>query len=109
MIVSARCAALLSVTLAASTAGQSPSVPRDPERALLVTSDIANFWNAYDRAQSTTDGAARAYLDLYIRRGSPGLHDWVQSRLASGMGLVDLLLAKGWSKERLLSTSTAPL
>lgn len=96
---------------AARLAAQSAPPPRGPDAALLVTSDIRNFWKAYDRAQSATDatGRARAYLDLYIRPGSPGLHDWVQSRLMSGIGLADLLLAKGWSKERLESASTVPL
>jgi len=85
--------------------------PRDPNAALLVTSDIRNFWKAYDRAHSATNARirARAYRDLYIRRGSPGLRDWVQSRLMNGLGLADLLLAKGWSKKRLESASTVPL
>jgi hypothetical protein len=109
MSVVPRFASLLLLALAGSTFAQSPPAPRDPDAALLVTSDIANFWKAYDRAQLAPDGAARAYLDLYIRPGSSGLHDWVQSRLASGMGLVDLLVAKGWSKERLQATSADPL
>jgi hypothetical protein len=85
--------------------------PRDPNAALLVTSDIANFWRAYDRASSAPDATtrARAYLDLYIRPGSPGLRDWVRSRLSSGYGLIDLLLARGWSKERLDQATAVPL
>jgi hypothetical protein len=42
-------------------------------------------------------------MDLYIRPGSPGLHDWVTDRLMSGWGLFDLLVEKGWSKTRLES------
>src|SRR5262249_48786197 len=81
------------------------TAPHDPAAALIVTSDIANFWRAYDRAQRapTADARVDAYMDLYIRAGSPGLQDWTTSRLMSGWGLVDLLLAKGWSQSRLES------
>ena len=77
----------------------------DPNTARLVTSDITNFWRAYDRAQlATTDEArAAAYYDLYVRPASPGLHDFIRTRLTSGYGLVDLLVAKGWSPVRLQS------
>jgi hypothetical protein len=90
---------------------QNAASTRDPDAALLITSDVANFWKAYDRAQTSTDAASRvrAYLDLYIRPGSPGLRDFVHSRLASGYGLVDLLLEKGWSPDRIQSVATVPL
>jgi hypothetical protein len=103
---------LLSALLLLSAARPSPALgqssnpaPHDPATAVLVTSDIANFWRAYDRAQlaSTNVGRVDAYYDLYIRAGSPGLHDFVRTRLSSGYGLVDLLVAKGWSSARLLS------
>jgi hypothetical protein len=102
---------LLLVALASPALGQSVAPPRDPKSALLVTSDIANFWRAFDRANSapTAPARARAYLDLYIRPGSSGLRDWVHSRLQNGYGLLDLLVEKGWSKERLQQASTVPL
>ena len=77
----------------------------DPNAARLVTSDITNFWRAYDRAQLASTDQARidAYYDLYVRPGSPGLHDFIRTRLSSGYGLVDLLVAKGWSAARLES------
>ena len=78
---------------------------RDPDRALLVTSDLPNFWLAYDRAQhvASRDERARIYLETYLRPGSAGLHDWTKLRLRSGYGLVPVLVAKGWSEERLRS------
>src|SRR5690242_2829133 len=78
---------------------------RDPDRALLVTSDLPNFWLAYDRAQhvASPDERARIYLETYIRPGSAGLHDWTKLRLASGYGLIPVLVNKGWSEERLRS------
>lgn len=106
-------AALLTVVVVAAlpVSAQNVASARDPNEALLVTSDIAHFWRAYDRATSARDATTRAaaYLDLYIRPGSPGLRDWARSRLTSGQGLLDLLLAKGWSRDRLQQASTAPL
>src|SRR5262245_38253337 len=95
-------ALIVVVTAVRSVAAQAT---RDPDAARLVTSDITNFWRAYDAAQHAATDQARAdvYYDLYIRAGSPGLHDFVHSRLMSGLGLVDLLEAKGWSATRLLS------
>jgi len=110
-VFSRRAAPFLIASMAAvHAAAQGAPPPHNPNAALLVASDIPNFWKAYDRAQSATDARvrARAYLDLYIRRGSPGLHDWVESRLMSGMGLLELLVAKGWSRDRLQSVSTVP-
>ena len=77
----------------------------DPDRALLVTSDLLNFWRAYDRAQSVAsrDERARIYVETYIRPGSAGLHDWTKSPVMSGDGLLALLVTKGWSEERLRS------
>ena len=81
------------------------NVVRDPDRALLVTSDIPNFWRAYDRAQHapSADERAHVYVESYIRPGSTGLHDWVTARLESGEGLIPVLVNKGWSEERLRS------
>jgi len=77
----------------------------DPDRALLVTSDIPNFWLAYDRAQhvESRDERARLYREMYIRPGSAGLQDWTKLRLQSGEGLIPVLVAKGWSEARLRS------
>jgi hypothetical protein len=96
--------AIVSLALVRGVSAQLP-VARDPERAQLVTSDIPNFWRAYDLAQqaATAEERARIYVDSYIRPGSAGLRDWVGLRLMSGQGLVTVLVAKGWSEERLRS------
>lgn len=89
----------------------SPTPNHDPNAALLVTSDIANFWRAFDVAQRAADSVGRvaAYRDLYIRRGSPGLRDWTDSRLTSH-GYADTLLVKrgGWTVERIRAARAAP-
>ncbi len=96
---------LLVVQSGATTAQAPASAPHDPAAALIVTSDITNFWRAFDRAQraATADARAQAYLEIYLRPGSAGLHDWIGSRLTNGYGIVELLVSKGWSRARLES------
>lgn len=112
-IIRQSCVALLTalVSTASPVAAQNGAPPHDPNAALLVTSDIPHFWRAYDRASSVQDATmrARAYLELYIRPGSAGLGDWVRFRLTNGLGLLELLVAKGWSRDRLEQASTVPL
>jgi hypothetical protein len=97
-------AAVMLLGAAYGLAAQGPVV-HDPDRARLVTSDISNFWRAYDRATSVgaADERARIYVESYIRPGSIGLRDWTTSRLESGEGLLTLLVGKGWSAARLRS------
>lgn len=48
----------------------------------IVTTDIDNFWIAYDKITSTRDSALQyKYLDsLYIRRGTEGLKAFMEAR-----------------------------
>ena len=66
------------------TAGQ---VNRDPERARLVTSDIENFWKAYDLA--TPDNNLNVFKREYFEKASPGLKDFIKLRIGSVCALVD--------------------
>ena len=86
--------AILSLVAFRLVSAQNPI--RDPDRALLVTSDIPNFWLAYDRAQhvASRDERSRIYRDVYVRPGSAGLQDWTKARLESGEGLVPVLVVK---------------
>ena len=50
----------------------------DPNNARFVTSDIANFWKAYDKAMAATPGGQAAIFQReYIDPGTVGLRDWV--------------------------------
>ncbi|SEO71437.1 Predicted Zn-dependent protease [Mucilaginibacter gossypiicola] len=48
----------------------------DPLKAKLVTSDIKNFWTAYDRAQKDTANRLKIYRQYYVDPGSAGLQDY---------------------------------
>jgi hypothetical protein len=51
----------------------------------LVTSDIDNFWKAYDASQPGQ--REEAFDKLYLGAGSPGLQDFVKLRISSAKAL----------------------
>lgn len=51
----------------------------------LVVSDIANFWEAYDASQP--GNREEAFQKLYLDRASPGLQDFIKSRIGSAKRL----------------------
>lgn len=65
----------------------------DPDSAQVVTADLPRFWRAYDRlahAASTRD-SLRALFEEYYLPASPGLVDFIESRLGSEYDLLDVL------------------
>ena len=66
---------------------------RDPETVKFVTSDIGNFWRAYDLAAKETDKAKRIaiFQSEYLDKGSPGLKDFLRLRIKSAENLVNAI------------------
>jgi hypothetical protein len=73
-----------------SVAQTGPQLNRDPETVKFVTSDIENFWRAYDLATKETDNAKRIaiFQTEYFDKGSPGLKDFLRLRIKSAQDLV---------------------
>ena len=76
-----------------SMAQSGPQLNRDPEKVKFVTSDIGNFWRAYDLAAKETDQAKRVaiFQAEYLDKGSPGLKDFLRLRIKSAVGLVGVI------------------
>ena len=57
-------------------------VQKEVSNKNIVTTDIDNFWDAYDNITATKDTAAqKQYLNkLFIDKGSEGLHSMIQAR-----------------------------
>ena len=53
-----------------------PTSSKDPDKVKLVTSDIHNFWKAYDLAQKDTASRLSIYQKYYVDPGSEGLQDY---------------------------------
>lgn len=67
--------------------GQDTSRPSsDPDAAKLVTSDIQNFWRAFDQAKPET--AVEVFEREYFKPGSVGLADFTKLRLKDAKSLV---------------------
>jgi hypothetical protein len=75
-------------TVAAQTA---PKINSDPKAVKFVTSDIDNFWRAYDLASREDDRAKKIaiYQAEYLDKGSAGLKDFLRLRIQSAEKIVD--------------------
>ena len=76
-----------------SLAQSGPQLNRDPAQVKFVTSDIGNFWRAYDLAAKETDKAKRVaiFQTEYFDKGSPGLKDFQRLRIKSAENLVSTI------------------
>lgn len=70
---------------------QGVSVSGDPDAARLITTDIDNFWRAYD--QATPKNLAEVLERDYLKPGSPGLRDFVRLRISSAERLAETISA----------------
>lgn len=55
----------------------------DPNKVQLVTTDIHNFWTAYDAAAKDTANRKQIFTDLYFNKATPGLQDYFQLKIGS--------------------------
>ncbi|QEM08813.1 TPR end-of-group domain-containing protein [Mucilaginibacter rubeus] len=55
----------------------------DPSKVHLVTTDVKNFWTAYDLAQKDTANRLKIYRQYYVDPGSPGLQDYFAYKVVS--------------------------
>ena len=65
----------------------------DPDKVLFVTSDIDNFWRAFDLASKETDQARKIaiFQAEYFDKGSVGLQDFLRLRIKSAKDLVETI------------------
>lgn len=63
----------------------------DPGAAQIISSDIDNFWKAFDAA--TPENNLYVFRDQYIRKGSKGLREFTELRIGSSCELVDAIEA----------------
>jgi hypothetical protein len=76
-----------------SIAQSGPQLNRDPATVKFVTSDIGNFWRAYDLAAKESDKAKRVaiFQTEYLDKGSAGLKDFLRLRIKSSEDLVSAI------------------
>jgi len=55
----------------------------DPLEAKIVTTDVQNFWKAYDLAQKDTANRYNIYKKYYLDMASPGMQDYFAYKVQS--------------------------
>lgn len=55
----------------------------NPSNAKLITTDIHNFWNAYDAAKKDTARMLEIFQREYFDKASPGLEDYISSKVGT--------------------------
>lgn len=55
----------------------------DPYKAKLITTDVQNFWKAYDLAQKDTANRYAIYKKYYLDVASPGMQDYFAYKVSS--------------------------
>lgn len=60
----------------------------DPEKVQLVTSDIHNFWKAYDLAKKDTANRLEIFRKNYVEPGSEGLQDYFAGKVWTMKGFI---------------------
>lgn len=66
-----------------------PAISSHPDSAKIFTTDIPNFWAAFDAAQPEFNAAA--FDELYISKGSPGVEGFVPNRIQNATNLADVV------------------
>lgn len=77
----------LIVELAEANKRAYDAVHQDPDHATIVTSDIDLFWSVYGKMKASPY-PEEVLEDDYLLRGSPGLQDFVFSRIQSASALL---------------------
>ena len=77
---------VIALTVAGASGQNGAKVSGDPNDAKLITSDIQNFWRAYDLAKP--DNQVEVFEREYLKRGSEGLQDFIKLRITSADALV---------------------
>lgn len=91
---------LLMLCSAASAQPQETADPLknpDPEKALIITDDLALFWNAYDHWANDTKADPGKLPEIlqkeYLDKGSQGVKGFIRIRIQNAKHLADVILA----------------
>ncbi|MDQ4121575.1 MAG: hypothetical protein M3209_09030 [Acidobacteriota bacterium] len=84
-------AALIGLLSICCIAGQTIQPNPDPDKARFITSDIDNFWRAFDLAAKEADREKRIeiFQREYLDKGSIGLKDFLRLRIKSAKTLTE--------------------
>jgi len=80
----------LTIAFVSKGYGQVKNFPKDPQKAKFVTSDIKNFWTAFD----SIDNSKNNPFENYIKNGTIGLQGFIPNRIMSADSLLSMVQRK---------------
>ena len=66
---------------------QDKDFPQDPQEAIFETSDIQNFWKAFDSIENSNGNP----FETYIKNGTIGLQGFIPNRIISADSLLNMV------------------
>jgi len=77
----------LTVLIITEVVGQENKFPQDPQEAIFETSDIQNFWKAFDLVEHSNTNP----FEAYIKNGTIGLQGFIPNRIISADSLLSMV------------------
>jgi len=81
---------LFLITFLSKVYGQDQTFPQDPQEAKFITTDIQNFWKAFDAMDSSTTNP----FEDYLKQGTAGLRGFIPDRIISADSLLAMVRRK---------------
>lgn len=78
---------ILIVACFAKAVGQDKTFPHDPQEAKFITSDIENFWKAFDSIEKSNGNP----FEEYIENGTIGLQGFIPNRIINADSLLNMV------------------
>ena len=90
---------ILSLTILSLTkvVGQEKTFPQDPQEAIFETSDIQNFWKAFDSIENSNGNP----FETYIKNGTIGLQGFIPNRIISADSLLNMVKRRKQDYEKI--------
>ncbi|MDR6843442.1 DUF2268 domain-containing putative Zn-dependent protease [Flavobacterium granuli] len=88
---------VLTIFCLTEVAGQKKNFPQDPQDAKFETSDIQNFWKAFDSIQYANGNP----FETYIKNGTIGLQGFIPNRIISADSLLNMVKRRKQDYEKI--------
>lgn len=88
---------LLTIVSFTKVVGQEKSFPEDPQDAKFETSDIQNFWKAFDLIEKSDENPFVAYIE----NGTIGLQGFIPNRIVSADSLLNMVKRRKQDYEKI--------
>ena len=88
---------LIAITFVSKGYAQVDIFSKDPQKAKFITSDIKNFWTAFDAIENSKNNP----FDNYIKNGTIGLQGFISNRIISADSLLAMVQRKKQEYEKM--------